>query len=98
MKPMSRLSAPLATILLATTFLAIEPGCTTPQKSAAQQKSDADDPWVTLPPKLGSNVPRRVRRSQLTAEEAASASGNVSSEDLMRNVRPESVPSNVRSN
>ncbi|HVU23302.1 MAG TPA: hypothetical protein VHE13_04195 [Opitutus sp.] len=100
MKSIPRVSAALVPLALAITFLATEPGCATPEKAEAKKKADADDPWVTLPPKLGSNVPRRVRRSQLTAEEAASVTPteNVSGEAFMRNVRPQGPPPGAKGN
>lgn len=52
----------LSLILLVTIFLA---GCASPEKSAAAKA--ADDEYVTIPPKTGSNMPRRVKKSDLLA-------------------------------
>ena len=99
MKSTSRVPAVLLSFLAAVLVLAIEPGCTTTPKTQASKKTTADkDEWVTLPPALGSNVPRRVRRSQLGSDTTASGVDNVSGEAVMRNVRPEGPPPGAKGN
>lgn len=39
-------------------------GCSTPPKTA---NANTDDEYVTLPPRTGSNMPRRVKKADLLA-------------------------------
>jgi len=55
----------LAALVLLLTFS----GCATPRSTAEKAKA-ADSEWVTLPPVTGSNLPRRVRRTQPAAPDA----------------------------
>lgn len=59
-------------VLAALALVVFSTGCTTP--SPATKPKAADDEWVTLPPATGSNVPRRVRRSEI---ESAGTTSNV---------------------
>jgi hypothetical protein len=66
--------------LLALTFvlmLAMDcGGCAIVEAAKNGGKSKDSDEWVTLPPKTGSNIPRRVRKSDVAAEEANSDDGS----------------------
>ena len=51
-------------------------GCAIVEAAKNGGKSKDSDEWVTLPPKTGSNIPRRVRKSDVAAEEASSDDGS----------------------
>jgi hypothetical protein len=53
-------------------------GCAIVEAAKNGGKSKDSDEWVTLPPKTGSNIPRRVRKSDVAAEEASSDNGSYS--------------------
>ena len=74
-------------------------GCTAPSAKAPDAaKTAASDDWVTLPPATGSNVPRRVRRSELQGELNASNVGVISGKTLTDQVRPNGPPPGAKSN
>jgi hypothetical protein len=63
-------------------------GCMTQPKTDA--KNAADDEYVTLPPKTGSNLPRRVKKSDLLAGKVPDADtssvGTVSQDDFKNSI------------
>ena len=79
---------PRLVLCLVTLGLITLAGCTTPPKSDAK-KAD-DDEYVTLPPKTGSNLPRRVKKSDLLAGKVPDADtssvGTVSQDDFTRGI------------
>lgn len=80
-------SRTLPLLFLAAAVLSTEPGCASSKKGSV-----AEDEWVTLPPATGSNIPRRVRRSELGT---AATSGNVetvSGQALMNQDRVTALP------
>lgn len=69
-------------------------GCTTPPKTAsdkaASDKKAADEEYVYLPPKTGSNLQRKVKKSDLLAgkipDADTSAVSEVSPEEFKRSI------------
>jgi hypothetical protein len=70
-------------------------GCAT-QRSADQPPLAAGDEWVTIPPATGSNVPRRVRRSELAGQAGGTNLDVISGSALMNSVRPNGPPPNAK--
>ncbi len=62
-------------------------GCATQTKTASK---DGDDEYVTLPPKTGSHLPRRVKKSDLLAGKVtdADAAQEVNKEQFAQGIRP----------
>jgi hypothetical protein len=86
-------------LLSVLSVFAIEPGCTTRTvQTTDKAKLAADDDWVTLPPATGSNVPRRVRRSELQAEAQASGVDVISGKALLDQTRPGGPPPGAKGN
>ena len=86
-------SAPTALLpLLVAAILLCDNGCATSPSSPAGKKSVAADEWVSLPPATGSNLPRRVRRSELGTAASATPVDSVSSEALNNPDRSTALP------
>ena len=86
-------SAPTALLpLLAAAILMCDNGCATSPNSPAGKKSVASDEWVMLPPATGSNIPRRVRRSELGTAASATNVESVSGEALSNPDRSTALP------
>ena len=100
MKTFPRAFGVYVPLMVAFAVFAVGPGCKTPPKSGTSTKvaSDEDDPWVTLPPPLGSNIPVRVRRSQLPGYKPGVPVDNLNPEAVMDKVRPQGPPPNVGGN
>ena len=98
MKQFLRVTRVVMSLLFASAVLGIEPGCVSPKKTDVAKKTADDDEWVTLPPLLGSNIPRRVRRSELYKQQGSSPVDNVSGEAVMSNVRPQGPPPSAGGN
>ncbi len=90
-----KISTPLIGLVLLSGLMLT--GCTTPPKAAAADKTGEDE-YVYLPPKTGSNVPRKVKKSDLLAgkipDADTSSVGTVSAEDYNRSIGHPMRPNN----
>ncbi len=78
------------TLCSALLAIALLDGCMTKPKSDAQKASE--DEYVTLPPKVGSNLPRRVKKADILAGKIPDADTSsvvdVDKDQFVRSVRP----------
>ena len=85
--------APTALLpLLVAAILVCDNGCATSPSSPAGKNSVAGDEWVMLPPATGSNIPRRVRRSELGTAATATNVESVSGDALNNPDRSTALP------
>ncbi|MBI2516591.1 MAG: hypothetical protein HYV95_06705 [Opitutae bacterium] len=78
--------------LFSVLFLALLAGCATKSTTASVDggKKEEKEEYVTLPPATGSNLPRRVKKSDLLAGKVPDA-GNaqqVDKDEFARSLRP----------